>query len=64
MPNCDWGRPCDCRDCVERFTRDMKCKCGADPVHTASCVVYGRKGDADMTYRVYCEACWPNRNNE
>jgi len=26
--------------------------------------VYGRKGDAGMRYRVYCEACWPNRNNE
>ena len=59
MPNCDWGSPCNCRECTEMNRRDIcdVCKEGKT-ISTHSQYEMDRKGRSYYEFTNYCPKCW------
>lgn len=51
MPNCDWGKDCNCRECEQKAMTGMKCMC-YKPVQE---IVDGVG---------YCDGCWQMKLNQ
>lgn len=58
MPNCDWGRPCDCSDCRPSPGQRQCIVCGVKP---GTIVIkkdgMDRKGMSYIIFDTYCEQC-------
>jgi len=67
MPNCDWGRPCNCRECTEMNRRDKCDICNeSKTILTHSQYEMDRKGRSSYEFINYCQKCWEEkkRNDE
>lgn len=59
MPNCDWGRPCNCRECTEMFSKEICEVCNENKTYTTnSFYEYDRKGRGYYNFTSYCQICW------
>ena len=57
MPNCDWGDPCDCIDCLSN-KKGNKCdiyNCDKIPIHSRTNYNTDRKSMSYYTISEYCE---------
>ena len=54
MPNCDWGRPCSCYECIAADI-PKECKyCKEKPIHTIRELETDRKGMTGYVTIGYC----------
>ncbi|KAL0471196.1 hypothetical protein QR685DRAFT_525717 [Neurospora intermedia] len=64
-PNCDWGRPCDCSECMETARKPICEICKVKPtVHTSAALGRDRKGISGYTFTSVCEECSAKRQEE
>lgn len=62
MPNCDWGRPCDCRDCTDMHRREICDICNNNKtIITHSQYEVSRKGIGYYDFTNYCQKCWKEK---
>jgi len=64
MPNCDWGRPCDCSECSggrRQQALQSTCSsfgCNQPPTETVDTLGVDRKGISSYGTRAYCSSCY------
>ncbi len=62
MPNCDWGRPCDCRECTEMSRTEICQICSKNKTFkTQSEYIIDRKGRHYYDFINYCSKCWEKK---
>ncbi len=65
MPNCDWGRPCDCRECTDMHRRDICDICNENKtIITHSQYEIDRKGMGYYEFINYCQKCWKGKKKK
>ncbi len=65
MPNCDWGRPCNCRECTEMNRRDVCEICNEyKTIITHSQYEMDRKGRSSYNFINYCQKCWEEKKRK
>lgn len=58
MPNCDWGRPCWCRDCIPSVF-GKKCNCGEDATEVVPETDVSKKTlDCSIVPKFLCNKCF------
>jgi hypothetical protein len=55
MPNCDWGRPCNCSDCATEIQNNKCCKCDDYSSNFTRSLITDRKGISGYITSGYCE---------
>lgn len=63
MPNCDWGRPCECKECVPR-PGETNCKCGAISAYVDVIRSSDRYGNRSIKWNALCSACVTMLSNQ
>lgn len=59
MPNCDWGRACDCKECNEGRRRDICDRCNKNKsTHFIDSYSTDRKGISAYLTTSICDECW------
>ncbi len=65
MPNCDWGRPCNCRECTEMNRKEICDICIENKtIITHSQYEMGRKGISYYRFINYCQKCWDEKKKK
>ena len=65
MPSCDWGRPCDCRECTDMHRKDICDICNKNKtITTHSEYETGRKGISYYNFTNYCHKCWDDKRKK
>ncbi|HEC38038.1 hypothetical protein LCGC14_1689800 [marine sediment metagenome] len=65
MPNCDWGSPCDCRECTDMHRRDICDICNKNKtIITHSQYEMDRKGMSYYEFTNYCQICWKEKKKK
>ena len=65
MPSCDWGRPCNCRECTDMHRRDICDICNKNKtIMTHSEYEMDRKGTSYYNFTNYCQKCWDEKKKK
>ena len=54
MPNCDWGRPCNCNDCIDTHIPTECSYCKEKPIVTIRILETDRKGMTGYSTFGFC----------
>lgn len=65
MPNCDWGRPCNCRECTDMHRTDICDICKKyKTIIINSEYEIDRKGIGYYNFINYCQKCWDDKKKQ